>query len=166
MAENGRHFESGDGPGNEVEKKLLMFVKENWKNSRAWDRWKRKPLINDVYSNLWSGVPLFCVPCRSASLAFCLVYLHSTVTSVTCISRKGDPSRSPDSFSKRCVVYMALFSVRHGYQFWWPSDVTTWRHFVTRWVFLRGRFFFAGGSNEEKRDAWSQVMFIVKIGTN
>ena len=31
-----------------------------------------------------------CVPCRSASLASCLVYLHSTVTSGTCISRKGE----------------------------------------------------------------------------
>ena len=42
------------------------------------------------------------VPCRSASLAICLVYLRSTVTSGTCISRKGDPTRrSPELLSMR-----------------------------------------------------------------
>ena len=34
------------------------------------------------------------VPCLSASLAMiCLVYLHSTVTSGTCISTERDPTR-------------------------------------------------------------------------
>ena len=45
------------------------------------------------------------VPCRSTSLAFCLVYLHSTVTSGTCISTKRDPTRrSTELLSMRCVV--------------------------------------------------------------
>ena len=44
-------------------------------------------------------------PCCSTSLAFCLFYLHSTMTSGTYISTKRDPTiRSYELLFMRCVV--------------------------------------------------------------